>query len=261
MDLTQDVAVVTGASAGLGRALSIELARRGVRVVGFGRRADALDETARQAGPRFSSVVLDVSDIDAVTSAMATVSRDIGFVALLINNAAVYPRLDFLDETPQTFMSTVAINLGGMVACSHAALQHMVQRGHGRIVNVSTFADLAPIPSSSGYAVSKGAARIFTRALVADICDRFPGIVITDWIPGALATDMGIADGLDPRIAAAWGVELSLWHDRSLTGTLWAGDTEHLPPRSFKRRMLDAALRRAPVPRRLVPGASATPRP
>lgn len=110
-------------------------------------------------------------------------------------------------------------------------------------------------------AVSKGAARIFTRALVADICDRFPGIVITDWIPGALATDMGIADGLDPRIAAAWGVELSLWHDRSLTGTLWAGDTEHLPPRSFKRRMLDAALRRAPVPRRLVPGASVAPRP
>lgn len=242
MDLIKDVAVVTGAGTGLGREMAIELARRGMRVAGFGRRHDTLAETARLAGSGFTPISLDVGDSNAVKSGMAQVTRELGFVGLLVNNAAVYPRLDFLDETPASFMDSVAINLGGMVACSHAALLGMAERGYGRILNVSTFADLVPIPTSSAYAVSKGAAKIFTRALVVDICDRFPDIVINDWIPGALATDMGIPDGLDPKLAAKWGVTLALRHDRSLTGTIWACDSEHLPPSSIKRRVKDALL-------------------
>jgi hypothetical protein len=97
--------------------------------------------------------------------------------------------------------------------------------------------------------VSKGAARILTRALVADICDRFPDIVINDWMPGSLATDMGIAEGLDPALAARWGVSLALWHDRSLTGTVWERDTEQLPMRSLKGRIKDALLMRKRKPR------------
>jgi hypothetical protein len=92
--------------------------------------------------------------------------------------------------------------------------------------------------------VSKGAARIFTRALIADIGDRFPGIVVTDWMPGMLATRMGIAEGLDPREAARWGAKLALWHDPSLTGTTWEMDREIPPPRSFKRRIADRVLMR-----------------
>ena len=168
------------------------------------------------------------------------------------NNAAVYPRLDFLDETPASFMSSVAINLGGMVACSHAVLGQMVDKGYGRILNVSTYADLAPIPASSAYSVSKGAARILTRALVADICDRFPDIVINDWMPGMLATEMGVAEGLDPAVSARWGVSLGLWHDQSLTGTVWERDTEQLPARSLKDRVKDLLLMRKRRPRVLV---------
>lgn len=242
MDLRQDIAVVTGAGTGLGRELALNLSRRGVRVVGFGRRADMLAETALLAGPSFVSVELDVSNANAVKTNMSKISDELGFIGLLVNNAAVYPRLDFLDETPQTFMSTVAINLGGMVACSHAALQGMAQRGYGRILNVSTFADLSPIPNSSGYAVSKGAAKVLTRALIADICDRFPDIVINDWMPGALATEMGIQDGLDPKVAASWGASLALCHDRALTGTTWERDTEQLVPRSLKGRIKDLLL-------------------
>jgi len=248
-DLTKDVAVVTGAGTGLGRELALELSRRGVRVAGFGRRNDMLAGTARLAGSGFTPFLLDVGDPNAVKAGMAKVSRELGFIGLLINNAAVYPRLDFLDETPESFMSTVAINLGGMVACSHAALLEMAQRGYGRILNVSTFADLSPIPTSSAYAVSKGAAKVFTRALIADVCDRFPDIVINDWMPGALATDMGIPDGLDPTVAAAWGATLALCQDRSLTGTIWERDTEHLPPRSLKGRVKDLLLLQKRNPR------------
>lgn len=252
-DPTRDLALVTGAGAGLGRALALELTRRGVTVAGFGRRADTLAETARLAGPRFHPRTVDVADPRAVAQAVDDLSRDLGFVGVLINNAAVYPRQDFLDAPPEAFMAAVSINLGGMVNCSHAVLRHMAPRGVGRILNVSTFADLGPIAASSAYSVSKGAAKVFTRALVADICDRFPDIVINDWVPGALATDMGIPDGLDPALAARWGAALALWHDRSLTGTLWAGDTEHLPPRSLKRRLKDAVLGTGVAPR-TVPG-------
>lgn len=247
-----DVTIVTGAGAGLGRALALELCRRGHTVAGFGRGEGSLDGTADRAGPLFHGMTLDVADAGSVADACAWIGSALGPVMRLINNAAVYPRRDFLDETPGSFMHSVAINLGGVVACTAAVLPGMVERGVGRIVNVATFADLAPLPTSSAYSVSKGAARIFTRALIADLGDRFPGIVINDWMPGILATRMGMADGLDPAIAARWGAELALMQDRSLMGTIWERDRELLPPRSFKRRLLErVTFQMPPAPRRL----------
>ena len=167
-----------------------------------------------------------MADPAQVTRAFA----DIGPVTRLINNAALYPRRDFLDETAETFMATIAVNLGGVVACTRAALTGMVDRGQGRILNVSTFADLTPLPASAAYAVGKGAARILTRALIADLGDRFPHIVINDWMPGMLATRMGIAQGLPPETAARWGATLALMDDPTLTGTTWEMDRELPPP-------------------------------
>ncbi|MCC5972575.1 MAG: SDR family oxidoreductase [Rubellimicrobium sp.] len=247
-----EVAVVTGAGSGLGRALAVELCRQGVRVAGLGRREAALQGTAALAGAGFLALPADVADPSGVAAALARVARDLGPVTILVNNAAVYPRRDFLEETPESFMSTVAVNLGGMVACCAAVLPGMVERGEGRILNVSTFADVAPIPLAGAYSVSKGAARILTRALIADLCDRFPRIVINDWMPGVLATDMGLAEGLDPAVAASWGAALALMRDPTLTGTIWERDHELLPPRSLKRRIVDRlALRPMPVARRV----------
>ncbi len=250
-DLRDGLAVVTGASAGLGRALAMELAARGMRVAGLARRADALAETAALAGAGFVAVPVDVADADAVQAAFAGLAAQHGPVTVLINNAAVYPRRDILDETTASFMHSVAINLGGTLACTQAVLAGMVQTGQGRIVNVATFADVAPLPASSAYAVSKGAARVLTRALVADLGDRFPGIVISDWMPGMLATGMGIDGGLDPRVAARWGVALALWHDPTLNGTVWEMDSEVLPPRGIKGRIADRLLGRRRKARRL----------
>ena len=233
--------VITGAGGGLGRALAVELTRRGLHVTGFGRRLEALQETGQIAGADFIPVQVDVADAGAVAAAFAALPAP---VTHLINNAAVYPRRDILDESPTSFGATLAINLGGVVACTDAALRQMVPTGVGRIMNVSTFADIAPLPASAAYAVSKGAARIYTRALVADLCDRFPQIVVNDWMPGMLATGMGLADGLDPAIAARWGAELVLMDDPGLTGTVWEMDQELLPPRSVKGRIKDRLLLR-----------------
>lgn len=247
------VAVVTGAGAGLGRAMAIELTRRGIRVAGFGRRKAGLEATLELAEKgRFIPKLVDVGDAGAVRTAFAELRAEAGDITILVNNAAVYPRLDFLQETPESFMKTLQVNVGGVVACTHAALETMSKTGLGRILNVGSFADLAPLPCSAAYSVSKGAARILTLALVADLSDRFPDIVISTWMPGILATDMGLPDGLDPAVAAQWGASLALWHDRSLNGSVFERNREVLAPRSLKRRLKDRVLLRSrPAPRQL----------
>lgn len=246
IDIAQGLAVVTCAETGLGQAMALELVRRGVRVAGFSK-TGSLDDTARMAGSGFHACTVDVASGEDVCGVMDRLAREVGPVTMLINNAVAHPQRDFLDETPQTFMQTVAVNLGGLVNCCHAALQQMVQTGHGRILNVFASADLSPMPTHSAYVVSNGAARIFTGALREDIEDRFPDIVINDWISGPVAAETDQVDGVTTALqnAAIWGVELALWREASLRGTVWIGDRELLPPRSFKRRIKDTVLRRS----------------
>jgi NAD(P)-dependent dehydrogenase (short-subunit alcohol dehydrogenase family) len=242
------VAIVTGASAGLGRAIAVELCRREFQVLGLGRNQEALEDTRLICkGGEFRPQVLDVSNAQAVNEAFA----QLGPIALLINNAAVYPRRDFLEETPQSFMESLNINLGGVVNCSQAALRDMTSRGVGRILNVATFADLNPLPASSAYSVSKGAARILTRAMIADLADRFPDIVIGDWMPGMLQTRMGIPDGTPPELSAKWGVALALNRAPDMMGAVFEEDSEILPPRGMKGKVKDLILLRRRKPRRI----------
>lgn len=241
------VVVVTGASAGLGRALCLELAGQEVRVAGIARSADALADLAGDM-PKgaFLPVPADVGDPAAVTAAFDTIRRQMGPVTGLINNAAVYPHRDTLDETAESFMATCQINLGGMVACTHEALRDMVETGTGRIINLTSYAGIAPAPLASAYSVSKGAARIYTAALLADLGDRFPGIVINEWIPGALNTGMGIADGLDPADVARWGAKLVQMRDPAISGLTFERDRSVAPRVGVKRRLVNRVLRQQP---------------
>ncbi len=248
--LLEGVAVITGAGSGLGRALAQTLAARGLRVVALGRRGEPLVQTAAEHD-NILPLACDVSDPGALEQAFTSLRSELGPVSLLINNAAVYPHRGVFDESHQSFMETLATNLGGVFGATRLALDDMAQTGFGRILNVASFADIAPLPASSAYSVSKGASRILTRALVADLADRFPDIVISDWLPGMLATQMGIPDGLSPSDAASWGAELALWHDPSLTGSIFEMNTELLPPRSLKRRVKDLVLMQRPKPRSL----------
>lgn len=247
-------ALVTGAGGGLGRALARKLAAQGVPLAALGRSLDALQDTVQTAPDLIRPYVCDVSDARAVRETVHTIAADLGAPRILINNAAIYPRRDVLDMPADGFMQTVATNLGGTVNCTEAVLPYMAADGIGRIVNVATFADMTPLPMSAEYSVSKGAARIYTRALIADIGDRFPDIVVGDWMPGMLATRMGIADGLPPDVAAGWGAALALMHDPALTGTTFEMGREILSGSGLKRRIKAiATLSRPPKPRQITP--------
>ncbi|MFY0619881.1 SDR family oxidoreductase [Shimia sp.] len=250
--MSEQFAVITGAGSGLGQALAAALCARGIAVAGLGRRADALQDTATLAGEKFTPIVADVSDPQEVAAAFAHI-RAIAPVSILINNAAVYPHRDMLDETGESFMQTVATNLGGTVACSREALKDMTVAGRGRIINVSSFADLSPLPCSAAYSVSKGAVTIFSRALVADLGDRLPNIVVSTWMPGMLNTSMGLAEGLDPAVAAQWGAALALWDDPALNGAVFEMNREILPSRGLKGRIKDIVRFKRRVPRQIAP--------
>lgn len=235
-DAMTELAVVTEASWGIGQAVAEALARQGVRVAGLSRTA-FVPEVAG-----ILPVVADLRDAADVARAFAGIRTRLGPATILINNAETYPDRDLLDETPDSFMDSIRLNLGGAFACCHAVLPDMVAQGRGRIINVVTFADVRPVPLAAGYSVSKGALRILTRALVADLGDRFPGIVITDWVPGTHTPRKGIPDGVDPKLAAEWGARLALMKTPEINGMVFLQDHEHAPPRSFNGRVKDRLL-------------------
>lgn len=251
-EIRNGVAVVTGAGRGLGRELSRALVAHGVQVAGISREVTSLDELSAELGDAFLPISADVADFDAVAAALGKIKAAKGPPTILINNAAVFPRCDILDETPESFARTLNINLMGVFHCCHAVLPEMLISGVGRIVNISTFAHFAPVPTAAAYSVSKGAAQILTKSLIADLGDRFPDIVINDWIPGALSTEMGRPDGIDPKQSAEWGVRLALWHDPMLTGRLFDMNTEHLEPIGLKRRLLNKLIGRKVMPLHLL---------
>ena len=243
------VAIVTGAGAGLGAAMSQALTARGHAVVGISRRATGLAQTKeRCAAGLFHAHAADVSDAEALRQIVIKAERDIGPITILINNAAVYHRSDFVGVPAEEVTSQIAINLGGYINAAAAVLPVMAARGHGRIIHVGSFAGDSTLPGSLAYNVSKFACRGFDTALVAELALRLPGLIVSEWIPGILSTAMGRADGIDPDRVAAWGVTLALDTDPTLHGARFLRDQQMLPERSFKRRIKDMLLLR-PAPR------------
>jgi NAD(P)-dependent dehydrogenase (short-subunit alcohol dehydrogenase family) len=246
------VVLVTGAGRGLGREMVLTLVGRGIKVGALGRTEADLQALVGEApGGMVQPLLADVSDPASLKAAFGELDAGLGKLDALINNAAVYPHRDFLDETPESFAHTMDINLGGIVACSMLALERFLPLGMGRIVNVATFAGNNPTYLSSAYSVSKAAARVLTRAMVKDLGDRFPDIVINDWIPGALNTSMGIPEGHDPKEAAKWGVNLTLMHDPEINGLSFNENREDLPLLSLKKRVFYKLTGQTPEPRRL----------
>ncbi|MES2815026.1 MAG: SDR family NAD(P)-dependent oxidoreductase [Pseudomonadota bacterium] len=238
-----EIAVITEASWGLGKELALALVRRGIAVAGIAREPFETEGVL--------SIAADVRQPEEVARAFGVIRDRLGSPTILVNNAETYPDRDILDETPASFMDTVQLNLGGAFNCCHEVLPAMVQKGTGRIINVVTFADVSPAPLAAGYSVSKGALRILTRALVADLGDRFPGIVVNDWVPGTHRPRKGIPDGVDPAVAAEWGATLALMRGPEINGRVFLRDHEHLVHRSLKGRVKDRVLGRGRVRIRL----------
>lgn len=189
MRLSGKVAVVTGASQGIGAATARTLAGRGSVVVLVARGGEALDEQVERitaTGGSALAVPADLADVDAIHALAARVIAEVGVPDVLVNNAGV-GRWLFLDDTPTA-------ELAGMIALPFTAALHLTRgflpgmraRGSGRLVTVNSPVSRLPIPGATGYAASRYALRGLTAALRLDL--RGTGVGVTEVVPGKVSS-------------------------------------------------------------------------
>lgn len=186
------VALVTGGGRGIGRALAVGLAERGVSVAVLGRTPDLLDETVaacRSAGVDAQAVTGDVRDTDSVVRAVDEVVAGLGRIDLLVNNAGLVDGdTGFADADLDEVLTVMDVNLLGPMRVTHAVLPGMRVAGGGRILNVNSGFAYRREATNTAYGVSKGALGRFTDLLAHQLADE--GVVVLDVSPGLVRTDM-----------------------------------------------------------------------
>ena len=181
---------VTGASQGIGRALALELAERGARVVATARSNGALEELAEESSGRVSPLALDVTDMEAIGLAVERVLEEFGTVDCLINNAGISQRSLIVDTGLDVFRRLMEVNYFGPLALTLAVMPSMRRAGSGHISVVGSPAGKFATPLRSGYCAAKHAAHAFFEALRAELAED--GIQVSVVVPGPIQSNITV---------------------------------------------------------------------
>jgi len=203
-DFTDKVAAITGAASGMGRTLSVELARRGCHLALCDVDETGLAETvrlARKHGVTITSQRLDVADRAGVHAWADQVVADHGRVNLVFNNAGVALGASVEGMSYEDFDWLIGINFLGVVAGTKAFLPHLKASGDGHIVNISSVFGLLGIPSQSAYNAAKFAVRGFTEALRIELDLEDCGVSCTSVHPGGIKTNIARNARIDQSLS------------------------------------------------------------
>ncbi|MGI8553095.1 MAG: SDR family NAD(P)-dependent oxidoreductase, partial [Dehalococcoidia bacterium] len=200
MRLQGKVALVTGASRGIGREVALALGRAGVSVALLARDRRRLDEVAATLGPKCSLVVpADLADIDQVQAAFRKVIEHFGRIDVLVNNAGLADSHEFLQMDVPALAEIVDVNYRASVVLTRLAAERMAAQRAGHIVNVASLAGISGVSGAATYAGTKAALRLFTASLRLELGSR--GIHLTDVVLGFVETDMLSGIETNPRVA------------------------------------------------------------
>jgi len=191
-DLTGNACLVTGGSRGIGRAIALELGRRGASVgVGYAHDADAAEAVVEQigtSGGQGYAFGCDVQDPIAIESAVADILQRFGKIDVLVNNAGITRDRSLAKMSPDEWDAVLETNLSSVFHMTARVLPHMVSAGHGRIISISSVIGLHGNFGQANYAAAKAGIIGFTKSAAIELAKK--GITVNAIAPGFIETEM-----------------------------------------------------------------------
>jgi 3-oxoacyl-[acyl-carrier protein] reductase len=195
MSIEKQIALVTGASRGIGKAIAEELAAMGAIVIGTAtseKGAQAITESLSKVQADSIGMVLNVSDADSVAEVTKSIAKEMGAITILVNNAGITKDNLLMRMKEEEWNDVISTNLSSIYRMSKAVLRGMMKAKGGRIINVSSVVGSSGNPGQTNYCASKAGINGFTRSLAQEIGSR--GITVNAVAPGFIESDM--TDGL-----------------------------------------------------------------
>ena len=191
MKLKDQVAIVTGAARGIGRAICLALADEGANIVGVDLRADVLQETVQLVearGVRAMAQLADVTQRQGVETLRDAALEKFGRIDILVNNAGITRDTLMLTMTEEQWDAVIQVNLRGVFVCTRVIAEVMLRARSGRIINMASVSGLMGNPGQANYAASKAGVVGFTKSVAKELAKR--NILCNAVAPGFIATDM-----------------------------------------------------------------------
>jgi glucose 1-dehydrogenase len=205
MLLGDKVAIVTGGNSGIGRAVVLELARQGAKVVidyiAHPEATSAVEQEVKALGSQAIGVEADVSKVADLKRLVAAAVSQFGRLDIMVNNAGIETRTSILNTTEDQYDKVLDINLKSAFFGTQVAAQQMInQGGGGRIINITSVHEDWPMPGNTAYCLSKGGMRMLTRTAGVELAPH--NILVVGLGPGAVATPINLGTMKDPKLMA-----------------------------------------------------------
>lgn len=181
--------LVTGASSGIGESIARRLAAEGCKLMLVARRAERLEALASELGDNVAWHQVDITRKEQVQEAAQAAIERFGGVDVLINNAGIMPLSPLSAGLVEQWEQMIDVNIKGVLYGIHAVLGHMLERGSGHIINISSIAGMRVLPTGAVYSGTKYAVRAIGDGLRQEVADK---VRVTTILPGAFASELGL---------------------------------------------------------------------
>ena len=186
--LRQRVAIVTGGGSGIGLGIAAKFTQNGIQTVIVGRDHQKLNVAKTQLGENAFVMVCDLSNLASIPALVEKVMHQFGRIDVLVNNAGINMKKDFTEVTDEEFQRVITTNLCSVFAISREVVKHMLKKGSGNIINISSMAAQYGLPKVIAYSASKTAIEGMTRAMAVELSPK--GIRVNAIAPGFIYTAM-----------------------------------------------------------------------